>query len=103
MEDQLVDTGDEKDVKVERRKYKLNRQREQQEMKKLLEEPGNRNLLWRFFEYCRIFDALPPMDSSSLAMKTGVRNAGLWMLNEVLETKPNMLSIMKQEAVEREK
>jgi hypothetical protein len=103
MNDQLVDAGDEEDVRRERKKYKLERQREIQEMRKLLDEPGNRALLWRFFQYCKIFDSLPPMDIGPLAMTTGIRNAGIWMLNEVLEAKPNMLTIMKQEAVEREK
>jgi hypothetical protein len=103
MNEELVDAGDEKVVKAEQRKFKLRRQREQQEMKKLLEVEGNRALLWRFLEYCKVFDADPPMDINHLAIKSGIRNAGLWMLNEILEAKPNMLSVMKQEAVEREK
>lgn len=97
-----LDVGDDIQVKAQRKKYKLKRQQEHADMRKLLESEGSRHLLWRFFEYCMIFEALPPMESNQLAMKTGIRNAGLWMLNEVLEVKPNMLSIMKSEANERE-
>lgn len=90
-------------AKEENRKWRIKRNEEKRDMKKLLESPGNRYLLWRFFEYCKLFNADPPMDGTTLAIKAGIRNAGLWMLNEAMEARPDAVTLIYKEASEREK
>ena len=92
---EIVQTGlsKEQELEVERQK---------EEFRKLLDSFGNRYWLWKFLSYCQVFRSTSVYDSHEMAIYSGRRDAGLWVLNEILAHHPEAFYAMQQEAKERE-
>lgn len=73
------------------------------EMRKLLAHPGNRYFLWRLLSECRIFQTISNADPTHMAILSGGRDKGLWVLDWIMRADPKALTLIQQEAVDREK
>lgn len=85
------------------KKQKLEEERQREELRKLLDSPGNRYWLWKLLSRCRVFHSLSVPDGHDMAIRSGQRDVGLWVLNEIFEHHPNAFQMMQTEAKEREK
>lgn len=97
------DAGDEKKVRKRKTKADIERERQVEELKKLLEDKGSRYFLWRLLEYCQVFHTTSYHDPTALAINSGKRDPGIWVIAEIFEANPNAYTLMRQEAQEREK
>lgn len=103
MTETLADVGDEKQVKTQKKKHALRRLHEIEDIKFMLKSPAGRYFLWRFLEYARVFHTISNENPHRMAVHSGIRDGGLWVLNEIMDAQPDILSVMKREAIEREK
>jgi hypothetical protein len=103
MTETLADVGDEKQVKTSKKRHELKREHEIEDIKYMLKSPAGRYFLWRFLEYARVFNTISSDNVTRMSIQSGIRDAGLWVFNEIMEAQPDILNIMKQEAIEREK
>ena len=96
---------DNEEVTTQRRKKKvdLELERQREEFRKLLQFPGNRYWLWRLLSRCHIFHTISDLDPHMMAVKSGKRDVGLEVLNEIFDVEPKIFTLIQQEAVEREK
>lgn len=97
------DTSDASQVKSKRRKAQLAAEREQEELKALLERPDFRYLAWKLLEYCRMFHTTSAGDATEIAVHSGLRDPGIWLLAQIMEADSSALGKMHDEAKEREK
>ncbi len=85
------------------KKQKTSLERQAEEFRRLLESPGARYWLWKLLSRCRVFHTLSVSSPHDMAIRSGQRDVGLWVLNEILENHPEAFHMMQQEAKEREK
>lgn len=97
----MVNVGDEKQVRKTKKKWELEEERILEELRQLLKVPGNRYFLWRLLSHCRIFNTVSSPDPVQIALNSGRRDAGLWLLGEIENADPAAFSIMHNEATNR--
>lgn len=85
---------------VEKHNQEVKRQEE--EFVGLLSHPGNRYWLWKLMSECKVFHTLSVSNPHDMAILSGKRDIGLWVLNEILNHHPEAFNLMQQEAKERE-
>ena len=94
------DVGDE--VQVKQRKRQLEDERCREEFREVLLTPGGRYWVWRLLSYCGVFQTTSEHDINIMAIRSGMRDAGLWALEEVFKSSPKAFNLMQQESKERE-
>ena len=80
-----VNVGDEKQVKQYKKKYQLNREREREEIRELIRSSFGRRFLWRILTQCKIFSTTSHHNPHLMAVASGSRDVGLWLLKEINE------------------
>jgi hypothetical protein len=94
--------GDPKEVRKRKRKAKLEQERDTEELLQLLAVPGNRAVMWRLLEYCKVYHSNPfPTSHGEMAMFEGRRMVGLWLLTEMHAADPRAYAKMRDEATEK--
>lgn len=102
-ENEVLDTGDEKQVTTRKNKNKSKRDREENELRDILKTYGGRAYIWRILSRCGVFRLSFTGDPNSTFFKEGQRDIGLHLLSEVMEIDSSAFQKMQQEAVERDK
>lgn len=98
---QVDDVGDVKKVKKKRKAVDLVREREQEELRVLLETYGGRSFVWRILiDFCGIYKT-GITDSLDTFRELGRRDVGLWILAEVFNSSPDIYTVMRNEASDR--
>lgn len=92
-----MDSGDTKQVKKYKNKFQLRREKENEELRKLLSYPIMRAFIWRLLEQCGVYHTSFTGDSLTTAFNEGKRQVGLWMLTEMDEADKNSYSLMQSE------
>jgi hypothetical protein len=93
------DAGDKEQFQRLSKKAKLNKDREKEDLRALLERPGNRAVLWRILSRCGVYQDNPFPDSpGSMARHEGKRSIGLWLLQEIENADPRAFGRMRAEA-----
>lgn len=82
--------------------HTLELERQAEELRKLLDSAGNRYWLWRLLSYSGLYRSLSISDPHEMAIRSGQRDVGLWVLNEIMTNNPNAFALMQREAKERE-
>lgn len=85
------------------KKQKLELEAQAEDFRKLLDSPGNRYWIWKLLSRCRVFHTLSVSSPHDMAIRSGQRDVGLWVLNEILEHHPEAFYNMQKEAKERMK
>ncbi len=88
-----LDTGDAGQVKIRKTKVQLQKERENQELKKVLALPEGRAVLWRILAKCNIYGIV--IDD----IQEGKRRIGLEILGDLLTCKPNVYILMQNEHI----
>ena len=83
------DVGDEKKVKKKKNKQQLVRERELEEIRQVISTAFGRRFLWRILIKCGMFQTLSGYTELSMAIKSGKRDMGLWLVNEINEADKN--------------
>jgi len=78
------DAGDEEQVKERKNRAQLDHEREVEELRKLMSTRTARSLVWRILEQCQVFRTFGELDPHRMAMASGKRDVGLWLLEQVL-------------------
>lgn len=103
MEEQNNNVGDQKQVRKRKKKWQLKRETELEELKHILSTPGGRWLIWRILEKCGIYQTITNVSNPyDMAHRAGMRDLGIWVLNEILEADPNSYTNIRNEAQKRE-
>lgn len=98
-----MDVGDQVSVKAKKTRAKLNQEQEREELRKVLENAGARWFIWRLLAQCGVFRTLSAADPHTMAILSGKRDAGLWVLEQLFDADPKVFQMMQSEAREREK
>lgn len=74
-----------------------------EELHYLLQFPGNRYFVWRLLSECGVYHSLSHYDSHEMAIRSGRRDIGLWVLDEMFRADKEAFVRMQNEAQKREK
>ena len=96
------DHGDQTQVKKRKTKAQLEKERCQEELRQLLSHKANRYFLWRLLSECGLYRSTS-VDPHSMAIMSGKRDIGIWLITEMFNADENAFSRMQLEAKRREK
>lgn len=96
------DVGNPAEVKERKTKTELSREREIEELRQLLETYGGRSYIWRLLDMCGVYKTSFTGNSTTF-FNEGRRDIGLRILEELFEASPNVYTLMRSEAIERDK
>jgi len=83
------DVGDVKQVRKRRTKAKIRRDNELEDIRVILNTPQGRRFLWRVISECGIFQTSSHASPHGMAIKSGGKDKGLWLLSEINEADKN--------------
>lgn len=99
----VKNAADPKQVKDAGRKEKKVREQELNDLAALLADPAGRRVLWRVLEYCKVFGEVFNESPTIAAFNAGVRNVGLFVVNEITAADEMAFFLMMKEARERKR
>lgn len=79
------------------RKRKIKREREMGDLRSVLNTAEGRRVLWRILSQAQVFTASYTGDQDTF-FNEGKRNIGIWMLEELMQAKPEAFLQMQREA-----
>lgn len=83
------DVGDQKQVKKKKKKHQLVREGQLEEIRHILSTPYGRRFLWRVLIQCGMNKTLSGQTELGMAIMSGKRDMGLWLLGEINEADKN--------------
>ena len=89
MVEETIDVGDAPQVKKRRTKAKIKRDNELEEIKQLLAIPFGRRFLWRLLGECGVWHTMSQHTELRMAIQSGRRDIGLWLIKEIDEADKN--------------
>lgn len=91
---------DQAQTQVEERRLleSLDRDGELTQLRTLLAQEGARDFLWRVLSKCHLYQSTYQRNFGDMALSEGMRQVGLWLLNEILEADPEAEILMKRKA-----
>ncbi len=95
-----VNTGDEVQVKDKRSKVQKLRDREIRGIQIFLENPDNQWFIWRILEKCNMWSSMSREAPHDMAILSGKRDIGLWLLEEIEEAVPEVYLTMQRTSKE---
>lgn len=102
MSDPHDDLTDEQIVAAAREKEERLRQREIEDLTKLMDTAHGRRFMWRQLERCGVFKLSYSGELASTSFNEGQRNIGLGLFAEIMAHCPNLYLLMADEAKEIE-
>lgn len=69
--------------------------------KNILNDYKVRKWLWELLEYCKIFESISYSDSHHIAIASGRKDIGLWVLSKIFEANPEAFTLMQKEHLKR--
>jgi hypothetical protein len=100
-EDFVYDAGDEGRVEFLKERSEIERERQLEELRVILETSGGRNLLWRVLSWCGVYNSTSATDPIYMAILSGKRDIGLQLLVDIMESDPTAYIKMQAEGKER--
>ena len=97
------DVGEKKQVQHRKTKAKLLAERELEELRWLLNHPGGRWFLWRLLEKCGLYETLSVYDPHTMAIKSGQRDIGLWVIGEIERANTKGYLLLMNESKDRDR
>jgi hypothetical protein len=97
-----VNVGDQSAVKSRKKRHKLLEERQIEELRQMIDTPGGRWLLWRILEKTGLFSSLSHSNPHEMAISSGARDVGLWLIGEINEADRNGYRRLMDEAKERD-
>jgi hypothetical protein len=77
---------------------------EQDELRRLLDNPSFRHFLWRLWAQSRMWDTISHVDNPlAMAVDSGKRDIGLSVFAEIEQARPEIYSVIMREAQDRER
>lgn len=83
VEKEIQDVGDAPQVRRRRTKAKIKRDGELAEMRQLLDTVVGRKFLWRLLSHCGVWHTMSHHREMAMAIQSGRRDIGLWLIEEV--------------------
>lgn len=93
-----TNAADENQVRQGKQKDQRTKEREIDDLKGLLSTPGGRRFLWRYIEFCGIFESSFSSSGSEMFFLEGQRNVGLKLIKEIMEADANAYIVMMKES-----
>ncbi len=93
-------TSDEVQVKDGRSKAEKLRDRELRGMQIFLDNPDNQWFIWRMLEKCNMWSSMSRETPHDMAILSGKRDIGIWLLEEIEEAVPEVYLTMQRTAKE---
>lgn len=81
----MIDVGDETEVTKHKKKWELKADQDEEDIRFLLSHPPGKRFLWRLLEQCKIFETISHHDQHQMAILSGGRDKGLWVLDQINE------------------
>lgn len=101
MQAETVNVSDSKQTKGRKKKHELAREGELEDMRVLMKTPSGRRFIWRVLSKCHMFHTTSHHDPTSMAIKSGERDVGLWVLGELTQADPNSYIALHSEQQKR--
>ena len=79
------------------REQKRRAQEQADDLRWLLSGPRGRRIAWRWLESAGVFRTSFSTDALAMAFAEGQRNAGLWLMDQVLAVRPDAYTQMVKE------
>lgn len=98
MIDDQIDVGDETQVRPRKRKAEWERDQELKDIKEFCDSSANLCFLWRLLAACGMFRSSSWKDPMDMAIASGKRDIGLWLISELEEASPDVYLRMKNAA-----
>jgi len=93
--------ADPKHLQKQKLRQNFNRKQELDDMRFMLDHPAGRRMLWRMLGQFRVSE-ISFTGNSTTFFNEGIRSAGLFVLGEIMEAKPEAYILMMQESKKRE-
>lgn len=87
---------DEKNAEIRKEQEKL-RNREVDDLQKVLKNPEGRRFVWRVLSEAGIFKASFSLNSMQTAFNEGKRDIGIWLMGDVDRAEPGAYAQMQRE------
>jgi|TARA_R100000501_G_C2579957_1_gene83577 hypothetical protein len=96
------DVGDPKQFLSKEQKIKLRRERDLDDMNQVMKTSYGKGFIWRILEKCHMFHTTSHHEPTRMAVMSGERDIGLWLLDELREADPNAYIKLYQEKQKRD-
>lgn len=93
--------ADPEQVEERKQKEKRGRERELEDMQKLLALPEFRRFAWRYLGKCKVFETVFNSHGGLMNLNEGMRTVGLMMLDDITQADPQAYIAMTVEAKQR--
>lgn len=100
MDGEFIDVGDKKSVKNRRTKTNFDDKRLTNGLRLALENRDSRYFLWRFLCHTGLYHTSSHLDPHGMAIASGKRDMGLWLIEQLFTADPNSYTILRAEAGE---
>jgi hypothetical protein len=97
MTDNFYDTEIESKNKENKKEFQRRREREIDDLQKVLKSPEGRRVIYKILSECGVFKASFSLNSMSTAFNEGKRDIGIMLLKDLDEAEPNAYSQMLKE------
>jgi hypothetical protein len=88
-EETVIDTGDKSQVKKRKTKFQMQRENELEELKQILATTAGVKFFSRMLERCHMFATLSHLEPQQMAVHSGQRDLGLWLIQEIEAAETN--------------
>ncbi|HKI62886.1 MAG TPA: hypothetical protein VKA31_11385 [Mariprofundaceae bacterium] len=95
------DVGDKEQVKKRKSKAQLEQERQDEDLRKVLETYEGRSFIWWLLENAGIYRTTFSVEPNEAAFNEGIRQIGLLTLSRVDEVAPNAYTKIRAEAQAR--
>lgn len=92
-------TGDPEAVKRDAAKHKLERKRELEDLRAVLETKEGRRLLWRIVSRCNPYSSIRHTNALVMSAMAGERDLATWIIREIITADKAYWLTMQQESL----
>lgn len=92
-------TGDPDAVKKDTAKIKLERKRELDDLRAVLETPAGRRLLWRVVSRCNPYSSIRHTNALVMSAMAGERDLATWLIREIIQADKAYWLKMQEESL----
>lgn len=92
----VTNTSDTEQLREARKKVKLNRENELDDIKAVLSSPEAKRFFWRILEHCKVFGSVFEQ-SSRIYYNSGMQDVGHFIMAEIADADPELIFQMQQQ------